>query len=305
MGLRGATGPQGTKGDTGAQGSVGPKGETGATGPAGAQGAVGPAGAQGPAGPQGVTGPQGPPVANFRGSYSSTINYAANDAVSYDGSTYISLLAGNSGHTPSTSSGYWVVLVAQGPAGPAGAAGPQGPVGPQGATGPAGAVGPQGPPVSFKGGWLTTQPYSLGDAVSYSGGSYIALAANTGRQPDVSPAYWSALSQAGVAGAPGATGAQGPQGLQGPAGISYKATWSASTGYVANDAVFYNGSTYLALATSLGAAPDVTPSAWALLAQGGGAGATGPPGAAATVSIGSVTTGAAGTQAAVTNSGTS
>jgi hypothetical protein len=93
--------------------------------------------------------------------------------------------------------------------------------------------------------------------------------------------------------------------VQGPAGISYKGVWSASIGYLANDAVFYSGNTYLALATNLGVQPDVTPAAWAMLAQSGSAGATGPAGAAATVSIGTVTTGAAGTQATVTNSGSS
>ncbi|WP_245632645.1 hypothetical protein [Edaphobacter aggregans] len=140
--------------------------------------------------------------------------------------------------------------------------------------------------------------------MSYGGGSYIALAASAGRQPDISPSYWAVLAQGGTAGTPGAAGAQGPQGPQGPAGVSYKGTWSASTGYLAKDAVFYGGSTYLALATSLGAQPDVTPAAWAMLAQAGSTGATGPAGAAATVSIGTVTTGAAGTQATVTNSGT-
>jgi hypothetical protein len=79
--------------------------------------------------------------------------------------------------------------------------------------------------------------------------------------------------------------------------------WSAETGYLANDAVSYDGSTYLALQTSLGARPDTTPSAWAMLAQGGSAGATGPAGVAATVSVGTVTTTAPGTLATVTNSG--
>lgn len=224
--------------------------------------------------------------------------------MSYNGSTYISLVASNAGNTPSLSPAQWAVLAAQGPAGPAGADGPQGAVGPQGPPGAVGAIGPQGPPVSFSGGWLTGRSYAIGDAVSYGGGSYIATAANVGRQPDLSPAYWAVLAQAGAAGTPGASGSQGPQGPQGPAGVSYKGTWSASTGYLSNDAVFYSGSTYLALATSMGAQPDVTPAAWALLAQTGATGATGPVGVAATVSIGTVTTGAAGTQASVTNSGT-
>ena len=86
-----------------ATGTQGPAGATGATG---AQGAVGPQGLQGPQGIQGVagaTGPQGPPVANYTGNYGSTTNYALHDAVSYNGSTYISLAASNAGNTPSLS----------------------------------------------------------------------------------------------------------------------------------------------------------------------------------------------------------
>ena len=285
---------------TGVQGQAGVAGATGVQGPVGPQG---PAGPQGEAGLQGAVGPQGPSVANYTGNYASTTNYARNDAVSYGGSTYISLVAGNVGQTPSSSPTYWAVLAAQGPAGPAGATGPQGATGPVGPAGAPGAMGPQGPPVSFRGDWLIASNYALGDAVSYGGGSYIALVANSGRRPDVSPVYWAVLAQPGIAGAAGATGAQGPQGQQGPAGIGYKGVWSAQTGYVANDAVFYNGSTYLALATSFAAPPDTTPSAWAMLAQAGVMGATGPAGAAATVAIGTVTTGAAGTQATITNSG--
>jgi hypothetical protein len=74
--------------------------------------------------------------------------------------------------------------------------------------------------------------------------------------------------------------------------------------YRANDAVSYNGSTYLALATNLAVPPDSSNLAWAILAQAGSAGPTGPAGTEATVSIGTVTTGAPGTAAAVTNSGT-
>ena len=62
-----------------------------------------------------------------------------------------------------------------------------------GATGATGATGAQGPPVNFAGEWLVAQAYSVGDAVSYGGASYIAIAANTGREPDVSPVYWLSL----------------------------------------------------------------------------------------------------------------
>jgi hypothetical protein len=51
--------------------------------------------------------------------------------------------------------------------------------------------------------------------------------------------------------------------------------------------------------------PDLSPTAWAVLAQAGGAGPTGAQGVAATVTVGTVTTLAAGSTATVTNSGTS
>jgi hypothetical protein len=67
--------------------------------------------------------------------------------------------------------------------------------------------------------------------------------------------------------------------------------------------VGFNGATYLAVTTSLGSEPDVSPAQWAVLAVNGALGATGPSGSAATVAVGTVTTGAAGSQASVTNTG--
>ena len=230
-----------------------------AAGPTGPQGLIGATGPAGPTGAIGATGPQGPPVANYTGNYASTTNYSFADAVSYGGSTYISLLSGNHGNTPDVSSTYWAVLAAQGPAGPQGPSGAVGPAGVAGSAGAIGPAGPQGPPVAFQGGWLPGQAYNIGDAVSYGGGSYIALTANMGREPDISPTYWGVLAQAGAAGPTGATGVQGPTGYPGANGAA--------------------------------GAP-------------GPAGPSGPAGAAATVQVGTVTTGAAGSSAAVTNSGT-
>jgi hypothetical protein len=154
----------------------------------------------------------------------------------------------------------------QGLTGAMGSQGPQGTVGPtgaNGATGPAGATGPQGPPVTFRGVWNIGSTYAIGNTVSESGNSYIAIATGTAEDPatDVgsgtSGSYWALLAKKGDAGDVGTTGSAGPagpQGSQGPAGET---------------------------------------------------GATGAQGSAATVAIGSVTTGAAGSSASVTNSGTS
>jgi hypothetical protein len=166
----------------------------------------------------------------------------------------------------------------------------------------------------------------VGDVVSYQGSSYISLAtANHGQTPDVSPNAWMLLAAQGAAGAAGpmgATGAAGPQGstgpvgpagVQGPAGptgaagapgINFRGAWAQATRYAVNDAVTFAGSTYLAQSAGSDQEPDVSPEVWVVLAQSGGAGPTGPSGSAATVSVGTVTTLPAGSQATVTNSGT-
>jgi hypothetical protein len=287
-----------------ASGGAGPAGPAGVTGPQGLTGSPGPQGLPGATGATGATGAQGPPVAKYTGNYSSVTSYALNDAVSYGGSTYISLVAGNAGNTPPLSPAQWALLAAQGPAGSTGAVGATGPTGSMGPAGATGATGPQGPPVSFTGGWLVGTNYAVGSAVSYGGTSYVALAANMGREPDVNPTYWAVLAQGGVAGTAGAAGAAGPQGPAGAVGVNYRGAWVSAMGYVANDAVTFGGSTYLALTTSLGSEPNLFPAQWGVLAAAGVAGPTGPAGAAATVSVGSVTTGAPGSQVVVTNGGT-
>ena len=69
----------------------------------------------------------------------------------------------------------------------------------------------------------------------------------------------------------------------------------------------FAGSTYLALVGNSSQEPDQSPQTWAILAEAGGVGPTGMPGAtgsSAVVSVGSVTTLPAGAQATVSNSGT-
>jgi hypothetical protein len=303
---------------SGTTGSIGPAGSAGATG---ASGVAGPQGPTGATGGTGAIGPQGPPVANYLGNYQSTENYARNDAVSWQGSTYISLAAGNVGNTPSLNPVEWTVLAAQGAAGSAGAAGSPGAAGASGAAGPAGATGAQGPPVSFQGEWLIGASYPLGSAVAYGGSSYVALAANVGREPDVSPAYWGLLAagavgptgatgpagvqgsagypgpigpsgaqglagptgSAGATGAIGNTGPAGPVGTAGPAGVAglaYQGAYASTTNYRLNDAVTWQGSSYISLAAANGGnTPSLSPGFWGVLAAQGAAGASGAAGA--------------------------
>jgi len=350
----------------GAAGATGSQGPIGLTGP---QGPIGLTGAQGISGPNGAT---GPPGMTYKGAWTTGTGYSANDSVSYNGSTYIAL-SGNTSERPDNFPGDWSQMAAagaQGPQGPPGAAGTNGAAGATGPAGPTGATGETGPPVTFQGGWLIGTSYALGDAVSYGGSSFIALQANVGREPDISPTYWGLLATAGttgpagatgpqglqgptgVAGAAGATGATGPAGPQGPAGatgatgltgaagatgatgpagptgangingtngaagatgaagavgMNFKGAWVTGYGYAANDAVTYGNpaSTYIAQSGNTSQEPDNYPGVWTVIAQAGGAGPTGAQGAAATVSVGTVTTGAAGSSASVINTGTS
>ncbi len=253
----------GLNGATGSIGQQGPSGVTGATG----------IGLVGPTGSIGATGTQGAPGLVFQGTYSPSTSYALGDAVSYLGSSYISLLAANHGNTPGQSATAWSLLAAQGLIGATGAAGATGLTGIAGPTGSVGATGSQGAPIAFAGPWSTSSTYAVGDAVSYGGSSYIAIAANTARQPDISPAYWSLLASAGTI---GATGAAGPTGQQGPSGYPGATGTQGATGYI--------GLTGVTGATG----------------QQGPTGSMGLPGAAGTNGISGVTgtTGATGAQGA-------
>jgi hypothetical protein len=68
------------------------------------------------------------------------------DAVSFDGSSYISLTDSNTNNSPATSPANWDLVALQGETGATGAPGEQGLVGPQGPQGEKGDTGAIGPP---------------------------------------------------------------------------------------------------------------------------------------------------------------
>jgi collagen type VII alpha len=272
----GATGPAGATGAIGATGPTGSQGATGATGSTGPAGLQGQAGATGPTGPTGATGPQGQTGA--------TGPTGATGAIGATGPT------GSQGATGATGS--------------TGPAGLQGPAGAAGATGPTGATGPQG--ITWQGPWNNNTPYAMNDAVQFNGTSYISLQSNnTGREPDANPSYWDLLAQTGAAGPTGATGAIGPAGPQGatgltgstgpagpqgqagaagstgptgptgptgatgPQGLTWQGLYSSTATYAQNDAVEYNGASYISLQSSnTNHEPDNSSAFWSLLAEG-------------------------------------
>lgn len=144
---------------TGAKGEAGPKGDVGADG-VGVEdivsngdgtftvnltngesyttdnltGPVGPQGAQGPQGVQGEAGLPGAGIA-WKGEWSNSVTYGLDDAVEYEGSSYVARLDGNIA-IPPTDADAWDLWVQKGDAGPQGEVGEQGPPGEPGIPGP-------------------------------------------------------------------------------------------------------------------------------------------------------------------------
>src|SRR5205085_854599 len=152
-------------------------------------------GPQGPQGSQGATGGTGPAGLTWRDAWNSSTAYAVNDAVNFNGSSYISIQPGTN-LEPDTNPSFWSLLSLQGATGATGATGAQGqigPVGPQGpqgsqgltgATGATGTTGPQGPigltgsqgPQGATGATGATGPQGAG----YTAGSTTSLAIGVG-----------------------------------------------------------------------------------------------------------------------------
>lgn len=98
------------------------------------------------------------------------------------------------------------------------------------------------------------------------------------------------------------SGVRGATGSTGAAGLTHRGAWASATAYVVNDAVTYGGGTYRRkVAGTTATVPSSDATNWELLAAKGDTGNTGP---ANTLTIGTVTTGAAGSAAAATVTGT-
>jgi hypothetical protein len=238
----------GTQGPPGPQGIQGPQGVQGPPGPAGPGGATG---ATGPQGPSGIPGEPGPPGSNGLSVLSGTSNPTA--AIGVDGDFYINT---------ATSTIFGPKIADAWPAGISllGAAGPQGPAG------VAGATGLQGPP-------------GTAGAAGAQG-----LAGPTG--PAGTTGATGAQGPTGAAGTTGATGAQGPTGATGVAGtngsgFNFRNAFNSSASYAVDDVVTFNGSTYVAVATSArpsNPTPNLNASAWSVMALEGAPGAAGATG---------------------------
>ena len=282
---------KGDPGPQGPQGSVGPQGATGPVGPQGSAGVVGPKGATGSTGsqgPVGVAGPVGPRGLTFQGEWSSSANYAANDAVSHQGSAWLAkranqnispvegadwtLLAAKGDTGPQGQQGVVGAQGSAGPTGPQGSKGDTGPVGPVGVTGTPGPIGAQGPKgLMFRGAWNSGTSYVLDDLVYRNGSGWIALRASQNVTP-VAGADWSLLV---LQGAPGLIGPKGDPG--GGSGIGFRGNWTSVINYTTNESVVFQGSAWIARRNNQNVSP-VEGLDWTVLAQQGDPGAQGPQG---------------------------
>lgn len=146
----------------------------------------------------------------WKGNYSPSTNYSSGDSVFFAGSSYAARVSGSGIIPTGTGQSQWDIVARGG-----------------------------GSIFSWRGTYSDSLTYSSGDSVYYQGSSYATLDnTSTGQLPTSSP--WFLVAQKGD------TGAQGAQGIQGTGGLAFlwKGTWSGGSGYSANDAVYYDGSSY-------------------------------------------------------------
>jgi hypothetical protein len=154
-----------------------------------------------PTGVPGALQEAGTPGINWKRAWSSVAAYQINDAVSYDGSTYVNSVAGNTGVAP-PGTGWSLVAQAGTISIGSTATGAPGTAANVTNTGTGNSAQlnftiPQGLPSllgASKGAWASGATYSTGDVVSYSGSSYASLiGSNFGNEPDISPSDWGTL----------------------------------------------------------------------------------------------------------------
>lgn len=134
-----------------------------------------------------------------------------------------------------------------------GATGATGAQGPQGATGATGATGTAGSR------WHTV---TGAPSTSLGVNADMALDTVTGNWYQKESGAWGLKGN--IKGPTGATGAQGIP------GATWKGEWSSATEYVARDAVYYNGNSYIALQTGTNQTPPATSdSYWQIIARKG------------------------------------
>lgn len=156
-----------------------------------------------------------------------------------------------------------------------------------------------------KGAYDNSTDYAVGDQVDYNGSSYIMYSdAGAGTLP-TNTTYWGIVASKGDAGTNGTNGTNGTDGSDGAAATVTVGT--TTTGDAGTDASVTNSGSESAAVFDFTIPKGATGATGPAGADGtdGTNGTDGADGAAATIAVGTVTTGAVGSDATVTNSGTS
>lgn len=301
LSLKGETGVQGQKGDRGERGFQGERGQTGIQGQRGStgqQGVAGVQGIQGIRGRDGERGYSGPVGMTWKYEWSPDTDYVANDAVSFNGASYIAVKANRLSYPPSA---YWNLLAQRGGAGEQGSIGlrgergekgekgdqgiqgiqgqqgiqgerggfgPDGQQGIQGIPGPQGLRGVNGTGITWRGNWTANSAYQQYDAVEWEGSTYVANSNNTSQPSSDSWDLSAGRGQQGVQGIPGlsAHACDGRLSLVSgdPTPGDVVSDTLFYTPYVSNQVSLFDGDrwnlrTFTELTTSLGGRSDDAP----------------------------------------------
>lgn len=233
-------------------------------------------------------------------------NHMHGDIIAYNASTGVAVIDIKT-HSGNGTYNSWTINLegAAGVQGPQGIAGPQGPAGIDGqvgATGPQGIQGDPGPQGPAGNAWIYTgaydngRTYQVNEMVEFDGSSYVMsnYIGGAGYYPPSYPSHWQVVALRGATGPAGADGSSGsngsdgspgPQGEQGPPGppgpgvINWRGEWQYGAYYNQNDAVSYNGSSWIAQTGHTAYnTPYVGDGTWGLLAQKGDQGPQGESG---------------------------
>ena len=213
QGKQGEQGEPGPQGSQGTQGPVGPEGKQGEPGPIGPQGPQGETGPQGKQGPVGETGPQGEPGPTGARGPAGTVTVGKVETGAPGAEASIT----NTGTAEHAVLDFTIPQGPQGipgPQGVPGAVGPQGPQGPQGKQGEPGAPGEKGD----KGDQGEVGPGATIAIGSVTGGE-AASVVNSGTAVDAVLDFVIPKGDKGDSGPQGETGPQGPAGPQGKQGV--------------------------------------------------------------------------------------
>ena len=146
--------------------------------------------------------------------------------------------------------------------------------------------------ITWQGEWSTSTTYTQNEAVQYNGSAYVALQGNSEIIPTSDTTVWSVMTLKGDTGAVGATGSAGTI-----------AVGTVTTGSAGGSVSVLNTGTSTDAVLNFTIPKGVAGNSGAT----GAIGNTGPTGSAgdnATITIGTITTGAPGSAATVANAGT-